>query len=1118
MGKNRIPVLVAAICMAAFCHQLAFSQKPGFARLTINNMGYWIRADGYVRYAANGTQHIIYPEGTTTACATDAVLWGGYAYLDAAHTQRAPGELFRMGGQSRGTFAFQAGRIIGFGADAVPVNPADPDVRVYRIRRDYKRLTKPELTLEAAQVNQIGTIVVTDAHIAQLLAQYEKDWNEWPVQNGAPYIDRNRNGRYDKPPAFSDKFTVDSLIAGNYDEPGVSGIDPNSPADQVIWTVNNDLSPASNLFATLPDGLEDQQTFWAYKRTGALGQIVFRRAKIINKGGVDIGGGKKGALYLDSVYIALETDPDLGDFTEDVIGCDTLLSMGFIYNGVPRDRQYAAFGIPPPALGFDFLQGPRVPSPRDSAVFNIKRVYGWKNLPLTAFCYFSSGSPISDPPASVYEGALRFRKMFRGFIPGPSTSPDQQFAFPPGISPNSFPLSGDPVTGSGFVDGLGKEYSFAPGDRRFVLSSGPFTLAPGDTEELVIAYVGGLGSDRLSSVAVMKYNDRFAQNTYDGLFQVPNPPQAPDVKVAELDERVILEWGSDLVRVDDTESKVNNPGDYRFEGYNVYQFPIRSSSFSEAKRIATFDIPSDPTVVLDEQFDVKSGQILKIPVQFGTNSGVKRVFEFRRDYVRDIDKIYNGQEYYLAVTAYSCSHVPGYVPSFLESSPTTITVRPQVPFGKNLATVYGDTLAVTHTGASEGKAVAIVVDPTLGTGHTYEVGFEPSGDTATWKLTDKTKNQVILSGQRNQSGDDLVPIADGIIVKVIGPSFLGKAATFDPSANRWFTGATGSTGELATGGVYLGAKFLDRSSIPPTDYKTVEVRFVKKASFTDLDGDKIYDIGEPYSLPATGTQKAFMYAGLTPGGYEGFFDVPFTVWDVQDPAAPRQLNVIVNDPDKNKQWDLHNQVSSTVLPNGGDQRFNYIWIASSTYDPSGKAYDPGAGGTDWMSLAGTKPAYWGVWLGLRSATYEPYGAAVTMKLVPNFINTPLDKFTFIAPAVVADVSVQKASAEEVGVFPNPYYAYNPAETSRFLRFVTFHSLPPKVTIRIFNLSGESVQVIYKDNPSQFMTWDLTNSDSSPVGSGMYIAYIEMQMPSDGSIVTKFLKLAIIQEQEVLDVY
>ncbi|MEK6756958.1 MAG: hypothetical protein AABZ02_12465, partial [Bacteroidota bacterium] len=631
MGKNTIPALVVAICMAAFCHDLAFSQKPTYARLNINNIGYWYRADGHSRYSPNGTQHIIYPEGTSTATASDGVIWGGYAYLDAARTQPAPGQLFRMGGQFRGTISFQAGKITGFGASAVPQNPADPEVRIYRIRRDYKRMSTSELRLDAAQVNQIGISLATDAHISQVIAQYEKDWNEWPVQNGAPYIDRNRNGRYDKPPAFSDKFTVDSLIAGNYDEPGVSGADPNSPADQVIWTVNNDLNPNSDLFATLPDGIEAQHTLWGYKRTGALGHSLFRRVKIINKGGVDIGGGQKAALYLDSVYIANEADPDLGDFTEDLIGCDTLSSMVFIYNAFARDRQYAAFGIPPPALGFDFLQGPRVPSPGDSAVFDIRRVYGWKNLPLTSFAYFSSGSAIADPPTSVYEGALRFRKMFRGFVPDPSTSPDRLYPFPPNITPSKFPLSGDPVTGSGFVDGLGTQYSLAPGDRRIVLSSGPFTLAPGDTQELVIAYVGGLGADRLSSVSVMKFNDRFVQNTYDGLFQVPSAPATPNVKIAELDERVTLEWGSDLDRVANSENKINNPGDYRFEGYNVYQFPSRSSALSEAKRIAIFDTPSDPTVILDEQFDLKSGQILKVPVQFGTNSGVKRVFEFKRD-------------------------------------------------------------------------------------------------------------------------------------------------------------------------------------------------------------------------------------------------------------------------------------------------------------------------------------------------------------------------------------------------------------------------------------------------------------------------------------------------------
>jgi hypothetical protein len=35
---------------------------------------------------------------------------------------------------------------------------------------------------------------------------------------------------------------------------------------------------------------------------------------------------------------------------------------------------------------------------------------------------------------------------------------------------------------------------------------------------------------------------------------------------------------------------------------------------------------------------------------------------------------------------------------------------------------------------------------------------------------------------------------------------------------------------------------------------------------------------------------------------------------------------------------------------------------------------------------------------------------------------------------------------------------------------------------------------------------------------MYLAYLELTMPADGSTITKVLKLAIIQEQEILDVY
>ncbi|MDZ7267551.1 MAG: T9SS type A sorting domain-containing protein [candidate division KSB1 bacterium] len=71
--------------------------------------------------------------------------------------------------------------------------------------------------------------------------------------------------------------------------------------------------------------------------------------------------------------------------------------------------------------------------------------------------------------------------------------------------PNAFVFSGDPVTGTGFLDGLGTDYSSSAGDRRFYLPSGPFTLAPGDMQEVVHAFVAALGADRLSSLMLLRF-------------------------------------------------------------------------------------------------------------------------------------------------------------------------------------------------------------------------------------------------------------------------------------------------------------------------------------------------------------------------------------------------------------------------------------------------------------------------------------------------------------------------------------------------------------------------------------------------------------------------------------
>ncbi len=1113
---------------------------PLYQILNINNLWTWHRADGHSNHSPSGNDGVFFPRGTAFVIYQDGIMFGGKAYLDAGLTQPAPVQVIRVGGATYNV-GTRAGRIIGEGAAAVAANPADADVRIYRVRRDYMSMSDTELRQDAAESNEKLIGSVTQSDMDQIRDQYHKDWTEWPVQYGAPYVERNGIPGYQPPPPFGENFTVDSLIAGNYDEPGIAGADPTSPADQVVWTVFNDLDPTATLglFGSEPLGLEIQVTLWGYKRTDAMGNLYFKRVRLINKGGVDIGGGNKGTFYLDSMYVAQFSDPDVGAFGDDLAGCDTVLSLGFAYNGNAIDSEFRKFNLPPPAVGYDFLQGPLVPAPGDSAIFNFHRLYDVKNLGLTSFAYFSAGSGISDPAFSR-EGGLRWYKMFQGFVPDASTAPNTLYPHPPGMTPTKFPLSGDPVARTGFIDGLGTSYSFPPGDRRIVLNSGPFVMAPGDTQEVVIGTVAGMGSDRLSSVAVMKFNDRFVQNTYDALFQVPRAPSAPNVKFAELDGEIILEWGTDLTALSNTEERVNEPGGYAFEGYNVYQLPTRGSSLSEGTRIATYDLPTDPTVILDEQFDPVSGQILQLPVQFGTNSGIVRFYKFDRDYIRDIDKLYNGQEYYLAVTAYSRATVEGFLPAALESAPQIIAVTPQIPFGKNYAVAHGDTIPVTHSsGRSDGAVRPIVVDPASSNGKTYEVRFSIDDGVTTWRVVNTTDNTVVISGQENMSGDDNYNFVEGgIFLKVEGPPpGLKRLDMFDTddesqwgwavtSGARKFTwagadfGFEGFRGAAGWGSpAYVFAQ-IDEEPISANDLKAVEVRLAT------VDADGNYDPNHPNVSFGYRYGRAFNIDPVHPefapyivnpsGGY-AYQDytkgVPLAVYDI-DATPPRRLAVghlennqaggIVD----GKYWPgLHTEADN--VGGAGPREWLFVFDADYSETPN----------PDFEVDILTNPLpvmYFIVWN--RHGSFPAWDENDALAFYPTRPNTENDVFVYTLPAAESGSDLENFSADRVNVFPNPYYAFNPAETNRFVRFITFNHLPPKAKVRIFNLAGQLVRTIEKDDDSQFLRWDLNNQFNFPVASGMYIAHLELTLPTDGSTVNKILKIAIIQEQEVLDVF
>jgi hypothetical protein len=207
-------------------------------------------------------------------------------------------------------------------------------------------------------------------------------WENWPGELGAPYYDLNHNGQWD----------------AGIDEPGIAN------ADQVIWFVVNDLDAqkTSALYGSVPIGLEIQITIWDYNETGQVGDMSFLRRRFTNKSGV----------HLDSTFIGLWSDTDLGRYSDDFAGCDTLHDLIYTYNGFSSDVDFAEFNIPPPAFGYTLLQGPVVPVIGETAFFDMHKIADYGNLDMTSTWIHASGGAIPDPDLhlmAIYGGLVQVR-------------------------------------------------------------------------------------------------------------------------------------------------------------------------------------------------------------------------------------------------------------------------------------------------------------------------------------------------------------------------------------------------------------------------------------------------------------------------------------------------------------------------------------------------------------------------------------------------------------------------------------------------------------------------------------------------------------------------------------
>ncbi|HEV8479768.1 MAG TPA: hypothetical protein VGR66_03150 [Candidatus Eisenbacteria bacterium] len=217
---------------------------------------------------------------------------------------------------------------------------------------------------------------------------------------------------------------------------------PRLIGDQTLYNTFNDAFQGAhhNLDGSSPRlQAEVHQTVFGSNRQLSLARVMYVHYEIKNRS----------SFRWPEFYVGMWADPDIGDPYDDLAGADSALKAAYAYDSAP-----SVAGSPPPAVGVCVLL--------DSL----------RNRPVPPVHAISSWTSETDPES--YEQALNlargYTKSGENWMCGPDTT--------------KFLYDGDPFSGTGCLDPV-------PGDKRLLVSTGPFDVNPGALIDVVIAYVVG---------------------------------------------------------------------------------------------------------------------------------------------------------------------------------------------------------------------------------------------------------------------------------------------------------------------------------------------------------------------------------------------------------------------------------------------------------------------------------------------------------------------------------------------------------------------------------------------------------------------------------------------------
>lgn len=522
--------------------------------------------------------------------------------------------------------------------------------------------------------------------------------------------------------------------------------------DQTIWWVYNDRGNVHTETQAGALGFEIRAQAFAFSTNDEVNNMTFNNYRIINKS----------TFRLTETYFSTWFDPDLGNPNDDIIGSDIPRGLGYCYNADTEDEGPLGYGFNPPAIGFDFFQGPfadyfdGADNDRDGCIDAVKNpVTGIcepenpatginERIIMSGFMYYNNTAlPISGNPDNGTEFYNYMRSLWKngdpleidnpsgpgdinngnGHRPGSDGANKTLFAYP-GVTYDTTETTPPTAPVNWYESPANKE------DKRGLHNAGPFSLAPGALNFITtgVVWERDLQNNELfSSVEKVIVADDKAQQLFDNCFRVLDGPDAPDMDIQELDRQLIINLSyksasnnyqytyrerDPLIPVPegdlDSLLEVNpNYFHYIFEGYQIFQLRHKDVSVSdlyissEARLVAQVDVKNDITQLINWEVDPNLNQLVPQDMTLeANNEGVGNSFVITEDQFATGDRsLINDREYYFLVLAYGQNQFEVFDPT---SNPNGQR-KPYLAGRKNIQTYT----AIPHQTTSERDGTVI---------------------------------------------------------------------------------------------------------------------------------------------------------------------------------------------------------------------------------------------------------------------------------------------------------------------------------------------------------------------------------------------------------------------------